>query len=97
MAILFGTESIRYRMEKPIVNPQRQFPRRKLATPRTQLDRSQWIEGAIDLIAGDGVNGLRVAVATLGDQATLQLGASNTILWQRLRSLDAAPLMQHFH
>jgi len=50
MAILFGTESIRYRMEKTIVNPQRQFSRRKLATPRTQLDRSQWIEGAIDLM-----------------------------------------------
>jgi AcrR family transcriptional regulator len=73
MAILFGTESIRYRMEKPIVNPQRQFSRRKLATPRAQLDRSQWIEGAIDLIADNGVNGLRVE--TLARQCGVTKGS----------------------
>ena len=32
------------------------------ATPRTQLDRNDWIEGAIDILAKSGVSGLRVEV-----------------------------------
>ncbi len=47
-------------MENTVVNPPPRPPRRKLATPRTQLDRTHWIESAIDVIARDGVNGLRV-------------------------------------
>ena len=28
--------------------------------PRTQLDRNEWIEGAIDALAEDGITGMRV-------------------------------------
>ena len=35
---------------------------RKVAKPRTQLDRDRWIETAIDVLATDGVSGLRVEV-----------------------------------
>lgn len=73
MTILFGTDSIRYSMEKTIVNPQRPFSRRKLPTPRSQLDRNQWIEGAIDLIAGGGVERLRVE--TLARQCGVTKGS----------------------
>lgn len=44
------------------VNPPIKPPRRKLAAPRTQLDRSNWIESAIDVLAREGVAGLRVEV-----------------------------------
>mgnify|MGYP001177946766 FL=1 len=33
-----------------------------MATPRTQLDRANWIESAIDVLAREGVAGLRVEV-----------------------------------
>ncbi len=49
-------------MEKMSVNPPIKPPRRKLAAPRTQLDRSNWIESAIDVLAREGVAGLRVEV-----------------------------------
>ncbi len=35
---------------------------RKPRAPRTQLDRNDWIEAAIDVLADQGVNGLRVEV-----------------------------------
>ncbi len=44
------------------VNPPIKPPRRKLTAPRTQLDRSNWIESAIDVLAREGVAGLRVEV-----------------------------------
>lgn len=44
------------------VKPPAQSPRRKMATPRTQLDRGNWIESAIDVLAREGVAGLRVEV-----------------------------------
>jgi len=44
------------------VKPPAQSPRRKMATPRTQLDRGHWIEGAIEVLAREGVAGLRVEV-----------------------------------
>lgn len=36
--------------------------RRKASSPRTQLDRNDWIEAAIDVLAKEGVAGLRVEV-----------------------------------
>ena len=35
---------------------------RSAGAPRTQLDRNDWIEGAIDVLANEGVSGLRVEV-----------------------------------
>lgn len=49
-------------MENMPVKPQTQSPRRKSASPRTQLDRGNWIESAIDVLAREGVAGLRVEV-----------------------------------
>ena len=49
-------------MEINSVNPPSSMGRRKLASPRTQLDRGNWIENAIDVLAHDGVGGLRVEV-----------------------------------
>ena len=49
-------------MENNIVNPPRRAPRKKLANPRTQLDRGDWIEAAIDVLGREGVSGLRVEV-----------------------------------
>ena len=49
-------------MENMSVKPQTQSPRRKSASPRTQLDRGNWIESAIDVLAREGVAGLRVEV-----------------------------------
>ncbi|MDQ5879017.1 MAG: hypothetical protein QG638_1751 [Pseudomonadota bacterium] len=37
-------------------------PSRTAKTPRTQLDRNDWIEGAIEVLADQGVAGLRVEV-----------------------------------
>lgn len=44
------------------VKPQHQTARRKAASPRTQLDRNDWVEAAIDVLAKEGVTGLRVEV-----------------------------------
>ena len=49
-------------METDAVNPPPRPTRRKLASPRTQLDRGNWIESAIDILAREGVSGLRVEV-----------------------------------
>ncbi len=48
-------------MEKMSVKPPARSPRRKMATPRPQLDRTNWIENAIDVLARDGVAGQRIA------------------------------------
>lgn len=37
-------------------------PRSKAATPRTQLDPERWVDAAIDVLAKEGVSGLRVEV-----------------------------------
>lgn len=49
-------------MENDSVKPPAQSPSRKKTAPRTQLDRRNWIDGAIDVLARDGVAGLRVEV-----------------------------------
>lgn len=49
-------------MENMSVKPPAQSPRRKMATPRTQLDRGHWIEGAIEVLAREGIAGLRIEV-----------------------------------
>ena len=49
-------------METPSVIPRIRPARRKLASPRVQLDRGNWIEGAIDVLARDGLGGLRIEV-----------------------------------
>lgn len=49
-------------MENNSVKPPAQSPGRKKTAPRTQLDRRNWIDGAIDVLARDGVAGLRVEV-----------------------------------
>jgi len=49
-------------METNSVNPPPRVGRRKLASPRIQLDRGNWIENVIDVLAHDGVGGLRVEV-----------------------------------
>ncbi|HRE16026.1 MAG TPA: TetR/AcrR family transcriptional regulator [Rhodocyclaceae bacterium] len=48
-------------MEIKSVNTAEAKPRRrKLAQPRNQLDRSDWIELAIDTLAKEGIGGLRI-------------------------------------
>lgn len=37
-------------------------PRRRALVPRTQLDPERWVEAAIDVLANDGIAGLRVEV-----------------------------------
>lgn len=37
-------------------------PRNRSLTPRTQLDPDRWVEAAIDVLANDGIAGLRVEV-----------------------------------
>ena len=49
-------------METSSVKSPSSIGRRKLASQRTQLDRGNWIENAIDVLARDGVGGLRVEV-----------------------------------
>lgn len=49
-------------MENISVKSPAQSPRRKMARPRTQLDRGHWIEGAIEVLAREGVAGLRIEV-----------------------------------
>ena len=49
-------------MENNSVKPPAQSPGRKKTAPRTQLDRRNWIDGAIDVLAREGVAGLRVEV-----------------------------------
>ena len=50
-------------METKTVKPPRRTPRRATAsTPRVQLDRTDWIEAATDVLAKEGVAGLRVEV-----------------------------------
>jgi AcrR family transcriptional regulator len=49
-------------MEKPAVNPPARAPRKKLAATRKALDRSDWIESAIDVLGREGVGGLRIEV-----------------------------------
>lgn len=45
----------------PVKSPPR-AARRKTPAPRTQLDRNDWVEAAIDVLAKEGVTGLRVEV-----------------------------------
>jgi len=47
-------------MENNSVKPPTQSTVRKTAAPRSQLDRGHWIESAIDVLAREGVSGLRV-------------------------------------
>ena len=49
-------------METKPVNPQAASPRRRQASPRAQLDRGHWIDSAIDILAREGISGLRVEV-----------------------------------
>jgi AcrR family transcriptional regulator len=49
-------------METRSVNPRTRPARRKLASPRAQLDRENWIESGIDVLARDGLGGLRIEV-----------------------------------
>jgi AcrR family transcriptional regulator len=49
-------------METRSVNPRTRPVRRKLASPRVQLDRGNWIESAIDVLAREGLGGLRIEV-----------------------------------
>ena len=49
-------------MERSPVNPPKLPARRKLASPRVQLDRENWIDGAIDVLAREGLSGLRIEV-----------------------------------
>ena len=49
-------------MENNSVKPSPRSSATKNKTPRVQLDRNNWIETAIDVLARDGVAGLRVEV-----------------------------------
>ena len=49
-------------MENITVKPHPRAARRKAVSPRTQLDRNDWVEAAIDVLATEGVTGLRVEV-----------------------------------
>ena len=50
---------------KPVKSPAQNKPvaaRRNKGEPRTQLDPERWVETAIDLLAREGISGLRVEV-----------------------------------
>jgi AcrR family transcriptional regulator len=49
-------------MENTVVKPPRKSVRRTSAGTRTQLDRIDWVENANDVLAREGVSGLRVEV-----------------------------------
>lgn len=49
-------------MENISVKPPARPTVRKKAAPRSQLDRGNWIESAIDVLAREGIAGLRVEV-----------------------------------
>lgn len=49
-------------MENTSVNSSLKSPAGKPAKPRTQLDRERWIDTAIDVLANEGISGLRVEV-----------------------------------
>ncbi len=49
-------------MENNSVKPPARSAVRKKAAPRSQLDRGNWIESAIDVLAREGIAGLRVEV-----------------------------------
>jgi AcrR family transcriptional regulator len=49
-------------MENPSVNPPPAFRGKSRTGGRRQLDRDQWVENAIDVLARDGIAGLRVEV-----------------------------------
>lgn len=49
-------------MENISVKPPARSAVRKKAAPRSQLDRGNWIESAIDVLAREGIAGLRVEV-----------------------------------
>jgi AcrR family transcriptional regulator len=49
-------------MENMPVKPQARAASRKTVSTRTQLDRNNWVEAAIDVLAKEGVTGLRVEV-----------------------------------
>ena len=46
-------------------------PRGRAVAPRTQLDPERWVDEAIDVLAKEGVSGLRVEVLTLFPYTTL--------------------------
>lgn len=50
---------------KPVKPPMESMPSgtsRRVKTPRTQLDPDRWVEAAIDVLAREGIAGLRVEV-----------------------------------
>lgn len=47
---------------KPSTSPQPLKPRRRTTAPRTQLDRQRWVDIAIDMLAQEGVSGMRIEV-----------------------------------
>src|SRR5574343_1380090 len=47
---------------KPLNNSSNSKPRTKSATSRTQLDPTRWIDAAIDVLASEGIAGLRIEV-----------------------------------
>ena len=49
-------------MENTVVKPPRKSARRTSAGTRAQLDRIDWVENANDVLAREGVSGLRVEV-----------------------------------
>ncbi|RIX43543.1 MAG: TetR/AcrR family transcriptional regulator [Rhodocyclales bacterium GT-UBC] len=49
-------------MENISVKPRPLAAKRKTVSTRTQLDRNNWVETAIDVLAKEGVTGLRVEV-----------------------------------
>lgn len=49
-------------MEKSTVKPDTKSAQKKQAQVRTQLDPNDWIEAATDLLAREGITGLRVEV-----------------------------------
>ena len=47
---------------KPSTSPQPPKPRRRTTAPRTQLDPQRWVDIAIDMLAQEGVSGMRIEV-----------------------------------
>ena len=47
---------------KPLIRSSSVKPRKRAAVPRTQLDPERWVDEAIDVLAKEGVTGLRVEV-----------------------------------
>lgn len=80
------------RTVKPPMNEATTPPRRRATTARVQLDPERWVEAAVDVLAREGVTGLRVEV--LAKRCGVTKGSFYWHFRDRQALLDA--VLQHW-